>query len=938
MKRISILIILVVLVSGCFTSLKASPAFPGLISFSQPDGSKVNIYLRGDEKVHWAESEDGYSLVYDDNGYLCYAIKNANGDMIASEFRASDITARPQAVKTMLMSTQKELRFSHQQVSDYLAVWDRIAAQAKHNSNSKSLTGSRRALVILFQTPDCQLHHRKSEFLALFNEHNYTAGNAHGSVYDYYHEASNGQFNLQVDVLGPITADHDMAYYGSDNSQGSWEFGTEVAQKIAGMADFSEYDNDGDGVVDGMHIIFAGYGEEAGGGSDRIWSHQWYVWNAPTYDGITFGPYSCSPELRGNFGTNLTRIGVICHELGHVFGAPDYYDTDYEGSGGQFNGLGKWDIMSSGSWNDNGRTPARHGAYTTSYIYNWTSPIELSEPQSVRMPQTRDGLVVYRINTSSNGDFFLLENRQKCGFDRYIPGHGMIVYHAHPNANGSSVSNATHPQQLYILSASSTYQQPGNTPNSYGATDGGGTPFPGTSHKDSLTDNSTPWLRPWSGAANNTPIFDIQESVSDSSIFFNFISPTNIEPNYIEAHYTSEYTAAVQWNAIGTHHMLVLVSDSPNNFYTPDSTYHIGDTLTNGNIVVYSGNSLNHSIFTLDSSQTPTNLFFKVFCKINDSTYTEGPYSMAVPYEFFHPQPISIDAKYTAERNVNVQWSTSEPCRMLVLMSNDNQFDTPFGTYNEGDITENSDVVFFYGEGLLSKTYIVPDSHPIDTIFFKVFCRTYYDDYSDGIEDFAIPYEYYRPRPKTISAEYTSYRNIDISWTVSEECESLLLMSTDRHFDTPYGSYNIGDLTQSGDIVIYRGTDTLNVRYTIPSNETPDTMYFKVFCRYHGDSYSTGKFTQAIPIEQDPDLSITPCNNKNLFSIRPNPARDKVTIEATQIEDAEVVVTDQLGRRISSQKMKGGSTTIDTSRLPRGTYFISVTTQSQRSVSKLILQ
>ena len=823
MKRISILIILVVLVSGCFTSLKASPAFPGLISFSQPDGSKVNIYLRGDEKVHWAESEDGYSLVYDDNGYLCYAIKNANGDMIASEFRATDITARPQVVKTMLMSTQKKLRFSHQQVSDYLAVWDRIAAQANHNSNSKSLTGSRRALVVLFQTPDCQLHHRKSEFLALFNDHNYTEGSAHGSVYDYYHEASNGQFNLQVDVLGPITADHNMAYYGDDDSQGSWEFGTEVAQKIAGLADFSEYDNDGDGVVDGMHIIFAGYGEEAGGGSDRIWSHQWYVWNAPTYDGITFGPYSCSPELRGNFGTNLTRIGVICHELGHVFGAPDYYDTDYEGSGGEYPGLGKWDIMSSGSWNDNGRTPARHGAYTATNIYKWTTATTLTDPQTVTITQAGDRHDVYRINTSTNGDYFIMENRQKKGFDSYLPGHGLLVYHVHSSANGSSVSNSTHPQQLYIVSAIASSDYPEGGSSSYGSIETGATTFPGYNHKDSLTDNSTPWLRPWSGVENHTPLYFIQENFADSSIFFYFKEMLPVVPTQIEAHYISEHTIKVDFEVIGNYPTTILMSPDPTNFYTPDTVYLSGDTLPNGNIVVYDGYRENVAYFTLDTTETPDTLYFKIFCRFNDVNYAEGPYTAAIPYEYFKPYPMSIEANYTSNTYISVAWQPSEPCQMLVLMS------------------------------------------------------------------------------------------------------------TNEQFDTPYGDYTTGSLTRSGNIVFYAGDDTLFKSHHYSPSYTP-TTYFKFFCRQFGDNYSEGITAVAI----SPMAIDTP--ERQLFAIHPNPARDKVTIEATQIEDAEVVVTDQLGRHISSQKMKGGSTTIDTSRLPRGTYFISVTTQSQRSVSKLILQ
>ena len=258
MKRITFLVSFVVLSIAAW----AVPAFPGLVNFCQPDGTKVNIYLRGDEKVHWAETEDGYSLLYDSEGFLCYAVRNADGNMVPSELRATDIAQRNPQARMLLANTPAKLRFSQRQVDEYLAVWNQVAPKsATKSGNSKALTGHRKALVVLFQTRDCMLRHMKMDFIDLFNQHNYTAHYAKGSVYDYYYEASNGQFELQVDVIGPITGDHTMAYYGSDDSTGSYSFGTEVAQKIEGMADFSEYDHEiiksfqGFFIHDSIHLV-----------------------------------------------------------------------------------------------------------------------------------------------------------------------------------------------------------------------------------------------------------------------------------------------------------------------------------------------------------------------------------------------------------------------------------------------------------------------------------------------------------------------------------------------------------------------------------------------------------------------------------------------------------------------------------------------------------
>ena len=89
--------------------------------------------------------------------------------------------------------------------------------------------------------------------------------------------------------------------------------------------------------------------------------------------------YSCSAELRGNSGSYLTRIGVICHEFGHVLGAPDYYDVDYT-TGGSFEGMGDWCIMAGGSWNNNGATPAHHNGFTKVALYDWATATTLIVP------------------------------------------------------------------------------------------------------------------------------------------------------------------------------------------------------------------------------------------------------------------------------------------------------------------------------------------------------------------------------------------------------------------------------------------------------------------------------------------------------------------------------------------------------------------------------
>lgn len=149
----------------------AIPAFPKLINFQQPNnGPKVQLYLMGDEKVHWAESVDGYTLLYDNEGYFCYAERDAYGDLVPSIYRANDITSRTPQEIFFLQTLTKHLRYSHEQVSDFLSVWNQLDRAMVPQPKGDALIGERRALVILFQTPDCQFSHRKMHIDMLFNQ------------------------------------------------------------------------------------------------------------------------------------------------------------------------------------------------------------------------------------------------------------------------------------------------------------------------------------------------------------------------------------------------------------------------------------------------------------------------------------------------------------------------------------------------------------------------------------------------------------------------------------------------------------------------------------------------------------------------------------------------------------------------------------------------
>ena len=513
--------------SGGGTAVFASPAYPGWINFRHPDGSVVKIKLIGDEYSHYAMSEDGYSLLYDADGYWTYARQDGAGNMVASHVKAVDVAGRSAETKALLKTLPKALGYGPSQLQ---AVRDARLARATgarralaRTASRASVTGDKKILVILVDFPDLPFSKTNADFRRLMNEEGYGDDGARGSVADYYREASHGQLRLMAQVAGPYRASHPYAYYGRGQDYQTKELVKEAVAAADGEVDFAEYDEDKDGVADNVHIIFAGHGEEAGAGEDHIWSHRSWT-TVATADGVSIGGYSCSPELRGSSGPYITHIGVICHELGHAFGCWDFYDTDY-GSGGLFQGTGQWDVMGSGNWNANGAAPAHFNPYVACYDFGWAVPETLETPSECSLLKNENK--VYRIDTRDGNEYFLLENRQQEGFDASLPGHGLMIYRVHCGEDGEpvhSLSNSINtqaPQNMYPVCAGSAYAMPGRPAYTYGEINSPQCPFPGTSGNTDFSDESTPSSKSFSGICTEKPVTDITENNGNISFVFN---------------------------------------------------------------------------------------------------------------------------------------------------------------------------------------------------------------------------------------------------------------------------------------------------------------------------------------------------------------------------------------------------------------------------------
>ena len=522
MQRLIKLLLLTFVGVSTLSTLKAVPAYPGIIQQTQSDGTTLNYYLYGDEYFSWARTTDDYTIKRNAIGDYVYMVKDSYGDLVLSEVIAHNPELRSQAEQLFLSTLETKMFYSESQMSIVQQAIAIRKAEEEKLSRAFPTTGDRKLICILIGFTDKAFTKTQADFNSLFN-------GATGSVKHYYLENSYNQFNLTVDVAGPYTASQNMAYYGANDASGYDIRPGELVLEAINLADpdvnYAEYDNDNDGWVDGIHIIYAGYGEEAGGEVNTIWAHAFHLDAVVTKDGVKLQKYSCSPELRGSYGTNITNIGVICHEFGHVLGAPDYYDTNYS-TGGQYEGTGNWDMMAGGSWNNDGATPAHHNGFTKTKVYNWAPVVTLNQPVTVTLQQaTYNSNSFYQINTTTANEYFFIENRQQQGFDAYIPGHGMIIYHVHATVNqnfSSNDINATHPQKMYPVCASAT-MDPTSTPSSYGSINSSGCAWPYGTTKTSFTDNTLPSSKSWAGSNTNKPITNIVRNTADKTVTFNFM-------------------------------------------------------------------------------------------------------------------------------------------------------------------------------------------------------------------------------------------------------------------------------------------------------------------------------------------------------------------------------------------------------------------------------
>lgn len=497
------------------TAANAVPAKKLQKVITLANGTQVSVELRGDEYLSWWEGTDGTAYrttATDENVFEAFDLEAQKPAAAARRARTEQgRVARLARVKNSLKGADDKMRGLG---GDHI-----------------TYKGVKKGLVVLvdFKNKKFADGHDLEYYKNVINGKDFTdeAEGYVGSVRDYFLAQSNGQFELDFDVVGPVTMSKNYGYYGNDGAyqkdEKVYEMIKEACDGIQDQVNLKNYDWDGDGEADQVFFLYAGLGQASGGSAGTIWPHEselrYWPCGVLSYPTGKINTYACAnelqPETQGSSRYISAGIGTICHEFSHCLGFADMYDT----TGGGGYGMSVFDVMDQGSYNGNGFVPCNYTAFERIYA-GWVEPIELIDPATVKdMKSVSDyGRPFIMYNYKNTNEYFLLENRQNTGWDKGLYGsNGLLIVHVNyvPSrwANNSVNSSAEKIQCCTVVNAD------GSRENTQYSLQGDLYPYEvkGVTMNDEFTDYSEPAAKLYNKNSDNSyalgiPITKIKRS------------------------------------------------------------------------------------------------------------------------------------------------------------------------------------------------------------------------------------------------------------------------------------------------------------------------------------------------------------------------------------------------------------------------------------------
>jgi M6 family metalloprotease-like protein len=506
-------------------SASAVPAKRLVQTLTQPDGTTITVTQMGDERYHTFVTSDGLSVDITPEGHAVYVTTDGVSDVYAHE-----LAERTAAEKSFIAAKSTKMTFQANRAASprYQAMKNHNTAKAvepkrvqgkiniEHQDSQVPHKGTAKVPIILVQYKDIKFKDSdpKSTFENFFMEGDVSA-------HQYFTDMSQGQYDPQFEVYGPYTLSNNRSYYGGNDSWGNDKYVGTMVKEAVNLAnadvDYSEFDNDNDGNCDVMIVLYAGVGEASSGVKNSVWPCQWDLASSDaganlTLDGVTISDFAVFNELNGTSTSKIDGIGTFCHEFSHCLGLPDFYETTY--SYGYY-GMNEWSLMDFGSYNNDGYTPVGYSAYEKAFM-GWITLTEGQANTKYELPVLNkvddpQSLAVVLVNSADNNEYFIFENRDQQGWDKYMSDKGMMINHVTYSAsawNNNTVNN-TSTQRMTIVPADNKLTESTNSADLWPK-----------SYATEFTNTSTPSNKTNKGSYLNRDVTEITRNSSTGVVSF----------------------------------------------------------------------------------------------------------------------------------------------------------------------------------------------------------------------------------------------------------------------------------------------------------------------------------------------------------------------------------------------------------------------------------
>ena len=474
----------------------STPFFNQEFTFTNPDGSTIQVRGWGDQYYAVFETLDGYTVVKDpDTGFYKYAqLSDDKNELLPTDTKVGQVDPQSLGLQPHIRirresAKQKALIAPMQQGEP--SRWQVRREQKKTQLREIMPTtgpealplatvtvGNYVGLCILIRFPDVSDTISPQEVSNFCNLTGYSGFGNNGSVRDYFYDNSQGKLNYTNVVTQYYTAAHNRSYYTDPGIS----FGTRARELIVEALNhlksedfnFSQLSSDNNGFVYALNVFYVG--PRVNNWSEGLWPHSWSL--ASAYDagaGKKFYDYQIT-----NIGSELT-LRTFCHENGHMIcNFPDLYDY-----GGQSAGVGHYCLMCYGG---NDKNPVQVSAYLKNEAGWATKVVSITPGITANLSAANNDFYIYAKNAT---EYFIVENREKTGRDTFLPDAGLAIWHV--DEQGSNNNEQMTPTQHYECSLEQADNRFDLEENSNGGDSEDLFGSPNTQFSDSSSPNSKWW-------------------------------------------------------------------------------------------------------------------------------------------------------------------------------------------------------------------------------------------------------------------------------------------------------------------------------------------------------------------------------------------------------------------------------------------------------------